>query len=73
MAASKESCCHNIEIRLVGIPSNFKWYARFLLDFSQLPGIIEIVPEAVEATSYGGDGIEEGVGHPDGEGRVLLP
>ena len=73
MAASKESCCHNIEIRLVGIPSNFKWYARFLLDFSQLPGIIEIVPEAVEASHDGRFRGHKGVAHPDCKDCVLLP
>ena len=39
----------------------------------QLPRVVDIVPKAVETSCYRGDGVEEGVGHPDGEGRVLLP
>ncbi len=43
-----------------------------LPNFSQLPSVEKIVPNAVEPAGYGGERVEEGVGHPDGENGVLL-
>lgn len=38
----------------------------------QLPRIDDIMPDAVEASYYGGDGIEEDESHPDDEDCVFL-
>ena len=38
----------------------------------KLPGIIDVVPYAVEAADYGGFRGHEGISHPDGEDGVLL-
>ena len=38
----------------------------------ELVGVDEVVPDAVEAAYYGGDGGEEGVAYPDGEDCVFL-
>ena len=38
----------------------------------QLPGINDIVPDAVESAGYGYHRLEEGISHPDGEDGVLL-
>ena len=38
----------------------------------ELPGIEDVVPDAVEAADEGGFGSHEGVCHPDGEDCVLL-
>ena len=38
----------------------------------ELPGIEDIVPNAVEATGHGRDGREKRVAHPNGKYRVFL-
>ena len=38
----------------------------------QLPGVIDVVPDAVEASCERCEGVEEGVSYPDGEDGVLL-
>ena len=43
--------------------------------FSFLPdfvGVDDVLPEDITAGTDGGEGVEEGVGHPDGESGVLL-
>ncbi len=37
-----------------------------------LPGVEDVLVDAVEGEEDGGEGVEEGVGHPDAEGRVFL-
>ena len=44
---------------------------RFFL-LIQLPRIDDIMPDAVETSHYGGDGIEEDETHPDDEDCVFL-
>ena len=39
---------------------------------TQLPGIVEIVPDAVETSDNGSFGSQEGVSHPYCKDRVLL-
>ena len=39
---------------------------------TELEGVVEVVPDAVEATDDGGLRGHEGVTHPDGENGILL-
>ena len=39
---------------------------------TELEGVVEVVPDAVEAADDGGFGSHESVAHPDGENCVLL-
>ena len=38
----------------------------------KLPGIVEVMPDAVEAADNGSLGGHEGIPHPNGKDRVLL-
>ena len=38
----------------------------------QLPSVVDVVPDTVEAAGDAYDGSQEGVAHPNGEDRVLL-
>ena len=42
-------------------------------DDEELEGVEEVLPDDVGGSSEGGQGIEEGIRHPDAEGGVLLP
>ena len=37
-----------------------------------LDGVDDVLPEDITARADGGEGIKIGIGHPDGEGGVLL-
>ena len=54
---------------ITGKPRRSSRRLRFLV---QLPGVYDIVPDAVEAAYYRGYGVEEDKAHPDGEDGVLL-
>ena len=41
-------------------------------DDEELEGVEEVLPDDVGGSSEGGQGIEEGICHPDAEGGVLL-
>ena len=48
-------------------------FHRFSILFVYLPAVHEILPHDVGRGGDGGDGVEERLGHPHGENRVLLP
>ena len=39
---------------------------------AQLPAVVDVVPDGVEAAGECGDGVEEGVAYPDAEDDVFL-
>ena len=61
---------------MVGADGAVVWHPSLLAvplpHLRQLPGVIYVVPDAVETACQGCDRREEGVTHPDGKYRVLL-
>ena len=48
-------------------------FRRFSILFIDLIAIHKVLPHDVSGGGDGGDGVEERLGHPDGEDGILLP